>query len=556
FDHPALHRQYRGARTDGTYDHNYNWFDPTQICPAGTPCDNNGHGTHTMGTMVGDDGTPGENRIGVAPAARWLAAKGCESNNCSDSALLAAAQWMLAPTDLAGQNPRPDLRPQVVNNSWGGTGGDLWFQDIVRSWTASGIFGQFSVGNSGPGCGSAGSPGDYPDAYSTGAFGIDGAIASFSSRGASRLGGGSKPDIAAPGVAVRSSIPGNGYVAFNGTSMAAPHVAGTVALMWSANPLLRGNVAATRYLLDRSAIDVDDTSCGGTPADNNVWGEGKLDALGAVTLAITRGSFGPPHITVTRPAAEGLYKLNEVVPADYSCSDTSDPAPTCSGDVPSGTPLDTSTPGFHFFTITSRNRFGVFSMAQVRYQVLGCNGKAPTIVGGPGDDALTGTAGPDVIVDLGGTDSVRSRGGDDTICLGGGDDTVDAGDGADWIDAGAGANVVDAGNGNNTVTTGSGDDAVVTGSGADTITTGDGDDYIESGSGADRVQAMGGADDIATGDGDDAVDAGDGRDTLNLGGGNDAAATALGPDVVDGGAGSGDSCPPGTTPARAVRCEA
>ena len=78
-------------------------------CPdRGTPCDNNGHGTHTMGTMVGDDG---RQSVGVAPGAKWIAAKGCETNSCSDASLLASGQWMLAPTDLNGQNPRPDLRP-------------------------------------------------------------------------------------------------------------------------------------------------------------------------------------------------------------------------------------------------------------------------------------------------------------------------------------------------------------------------------------------------------------------------------------------------------------
>jgi hypothetical protein len=65
FDHPALAAQYRGKNPDGTVDHNYNWFDPAGVCPTDAPCDNNGHGTHTMGIMVGDDG--GNNVIGVAP---------------------------------------------------------------------------------------------------------------------------------------------------------------------------------------------------------------------------------------------------------------------------------------------------------------------------------------------------------------------------------------------------------------------------------------------------------------------------------------------------------
>lgn len=137
FDHPALVNQYRGNHGD-SFDHNYNWYDPAKVCgnPSTEPCDNYGHGTHTMGTMV-DDGTG--NRIGVAPGARWIAAKGCEYNSCSSTSLLAAGQWLLAPTDLNGQNPRPDLRPNIVNNSWGGPGQDPFFQDIVTSWVASGI---------------------------------------------------------------------------------------------------------------------------------------------------------------------------------------------------------------------------------------------------------------------------------------------------------------------------------------------------------------------------------------------------------------------------------
>jgi subtilisin family serine protease len=303
FDHEALVAQYRGNQ-GGSFDHNYNWFDPSQVCgsPSLVPCDNNGHGTHTMGTMVGDDGSPGVNQIGVAPGARWMAAKGCETNSCSFSALLAAGQWLLAPTDLDGANPRADLRPNVVNNSWGGGPGDPFYQDIVNAWIASGIFPQFSNGNSGPGCGSSGSPGDYTESYSAGAFDINNQIAWFSSRGQSAFGD-IKPNISAPGVDVRSSVPG-GYAAFSGTSMASPHVAGTVALMWSAAPALLGDVAATRVLLDQTAIDVDDTSCGGSAADNNIWGEGRLDAFVSVEQS-PRGPQGSQQGMVT-DASTGL----------------------------------------------------------------------------------------------------------------------------------------------------------------------------------------------------------------------------------------------------------
>ncbi|WP_239098493.1 S8 family serine peptidase [Micromonospora qiuiae] len=286
YDHPALVGSYRG-NTGGGFDHAYNWFDPAGVCPSTAPCDNDDHGTHTMGTMVGDDGAG--NQIGVAPGARWIAAKGCESDDCSDASLLAAGQWVLAPTDASGRNPRPDLRPDIVNNSWGGDGGDPWYQQTVTAWRAAGIFPVFSAGNDGPACGSAGSPGDYPNAYAVGAYDVNGNIAGFSGRGSGT--DPLKPNIAAPGSGIRSSVRNGGYASMSGTSMAAPHVAGTVALLWSAAPGLRGDLAATEELLDRTARDVDATTCGGTAADNNVFGEGRLDAYAAV-LQAPRSSVG------------------------------------------------------------------------------------------------------------------------------------------------------------------------------------------------------------------------------------------------------------------------
>jgi len=203
---------------------------------------------------------------------------------------------MIAPTDLAGANPRSDLRPNIINNSWGGGGGDSWYQNMVTSWIAAGIFPMFSNGNSGPNCATAGSPGDYLTSYSSGAFDSNNAIAGFSSRGTS--GGEIKPNIAAPGVNIRSAVANGGYSAFDGTSMASPHVAGTIALMWSASPALIGDITATRALLDGTAIDTEDLQCGGTAADNNVWGEGRLDAFGAVEQS-PRGPLGALSGTVT-----------------------------------------------------------------------------------------------------------------------------------------------------------------------------------------------------------------------------------------------------------------
>jgi subtilisin family serine protease len=284
YTHPALVKQYRGNLGGGSFDHNYNWWDPSHICSGGgtIPCDNVGHGTHTMGTMVGRDGV---NKIGVAPKAKWIAAKGCESNSCSVNALLSSGQFILAPTRLDGSQPNPALRPDVVNNSWSGGPTDTFYQATVNAWVASGIFPQFASGNPGSSCGAAGAPGDYANTYSAGAYDINNNIASFSGRGPSALGGGIKPNVSAPGVDVRSSVPTNGYGSMSGTSMASPHVAGTVALIISRNPALRGDISGIRSILDTTATDKSDLSCGGTAGNNNVYGQGRLNAFAAVSAA-------------------------------------------------------------------------------------------------------------------------------------------------------------------------------------------------------------------------------------------------------------------------------
>jgi len=242
-----------------------------------------------MGTIVGDDG--GSNQIGVAPKAWWFTARGCESFGCSSSALLSSGQFMLAPTDLNGNNPRPNLRPVVVNNSWGtSNGSDTFYQATVRAWVAAGIFPAFSVGAEGPSCGTVDAPASYPESYGMGAFDINNNIASFSSRGPSPLGGGTKPNVSAPGVDVRSSVPPNSYAVFSGTSMATAHVPGTVALIIGAAPQWRGDIPNLRMFIDSTAMDRSDLTCGGSSGNNNVWGEGQLDAFAAVTKAKGMGS--------------------------------------------------------------------------------------------------------------------------------------------------------------------------------------------------------------------------------------------------------------------------
>jgi subtilisin family serine protease len=233
YNHPALVNQYRG-NNGGSFNHNFNWYDATGLCPGSTPCDQNDHGTHTMGTMVGDDG--GSNQIGNAPGATWIAARGCELNTCSNSALTASWEWIVAPCAL-GDDPgdpscNPDERPHVLNYSIGGPGGDPSDQPLINAARAAGIVLSISAGNSGPGSSTIGSPGDYCNVIGVGATDINDVIASFSSRGPGDFAACTdKPDVSAPGANVRSSVDGGGYANFSGTSRAAPHVAGCAALL-------------------------------------------------------------------------------------------------------------------------------------------------------------------------------------------------------------------------------------------------------------------------------------------------------------------------------------
>jgi subtilisin family serine protease len=284
--HPALLTAYRGWSPGGV-SNAYNWFDPAGEPAATAPKDEAGHGTHTMGILVGG-AAGGYSSLGVAPGARWIAARACLGLFCSDSDLLRAAQWMLAPTDSSGQNPRPDLRPHIISNSWGKSGSDAWYLGYITAWNAAGIFSVFANGNSGAVeyCGSAGAPANYAESYAIGATDASDGIALFSSRGPTadnRI----KPDLSAPGVAVPSAWPDGTVKSLSGTSMATPHVAGVVALIWSANPTLIGDLAATRALLNSSAVARPSAECSGVTATvpNNVYGWGRVDARRAVEAA-------------------------------------------------------------------------------------------------------------------------------------------------------------------------------------------------------------------------------------------------------------------------------
>ena len=269
--HPALQTNYRGYDPKGFHQHAGNWFDATGA-GALYPVDSYGHGTHTMGTLAGRGG------IGVAPDARWIAARAFDySGSAMDSWLHAAFEWVLAP---AGD---PALAPDVVNNSWGNDiSGLTTFQADLDALRAAGILAVFSAGNNGPTRGSVGSPASLPGAFAVGASDEDDEVAYFSARGPSPWGE-VRPHVVAPGVHVNSALPGGAYANMNGTSMAAPHVAGTAALMLSAHPGL--DITQTISVLTRTAVPIT------LPVPNNDSGYGRIDAYAAVALAADAGQI-------------------------------------------------------------------------------------------------------------------------------------------------------------------------------------------------------------------------------------------------------------------------
>ncbi|MEC3760918.1 S8 family serine peptidase [Bacillus pumilus] len=283
WDHPALKEKYRGfdPAHPNKPTHEFNWYDATTGSEA--PYDDLEHGTHVTGTMVGSE-PDGKNQIGVAPGAKWIAVKAFSEDGGTDADLLDAGEWILAPKDEAG-NPHPEQAPDVVNNSWGGGPGlDDWYKDVVNAWRAADIFPEFSAGNTdlfNPGGeGSIANPANYQEVFATGATDQDNKLGSFSLQGPSPYGV-MKPDIAAPGVNIRSSIPGKGYEdGWNGTSMAGPHVSAVVALLRQVQSDL--SVEEIEQILINTAKPLTDQQFPESP--NNGYGAGLVDAREAITV--------------------------------------------------------------------------------------------------------------------------------------------------------------------------------------------------------------------------------------------------------------------------------
>jgi subtilisin family serine protease len=320
WDHPAFISRYRGWNGT-TASHDFNWHDAIHSgggsCGANSPfpCDDNNHGTHTLGTVLGDDGAG--NQVGMAPGAQYICARNMDQGDGTPATYIECFEWFLAPYPVGGTPAQgdPSLAPDVTTNSWacppseGCNTTSLLL--AVQAQRAAGIVTVVAAGNSGSNCSTVRDPpAIYDEVYSIGAHRhTTGSLASFSSRGPVTVDGSGrmKPDIAAPGVGIRSSVPGNSYQSgWSGTSMATPHVAGAVALLLSAHPDLKGQVDLVEQILNDSAVPVSSMSCGSTGVPNNLFGHGRLDAEAAVlsvrtmTAATTTASLSaPPGTTVT-----------------------------------------------------------------------------------------------------------------------------------------------------------------------------------------------------------------------------------------------------------------
>ena len=362
--HNALKPHYRGW--DGlNANHNFNWHDSIHsgggVCGPDSPfpCDDFGHGSHTTGTAVGDDGMG--NQIGMAPGAKWIGCRNMDQGTGTPARYIECMEFFLAPYPIncTPNEGDPSKAPDITINSWGcptsegcTTGDEL--RTAVEAQETAGIQMVVAAGNSGPGCETVSDPPSFYEAsYTVGALvnGTD-TIASFSSRGPVTRDGSNriKPDITAPGTTVRSAWNGSDsqYISIDGTSMATPHIAGAMALLWSAIPSLRHQITASRDALNNSAVGIDSAACppGGPTPPNNVYGWGRIDIAAAVGTPSPTPSPSPtPTATATPSACGPTASPTPTVSPTATAAATATATPTATATATgSSTPRPTPTP--------------------------------------------------------------------------------------------------------------------------------------------------------------------------------------------------------------------
>jgi serine protease AprX len=320
--HNVLKPHYRGWN-GVTADHNYNWHDAIHDSignPCGNdspfPCDDNGHGTHTIGTATGDDGMG--NQIGMAPGAKWIGCRNMNQGNGTPARYIECLEWFLAPYPIGGGQGDPLKAPDITINAWHCPPSEgcsvETLQAAVEAQSAAGIMTVVRADSSGPNCSTMEDPPSiYAASYTVGALntGTDN-IASFSSRGPVIVDGSNriKPDITAPGTNIRSSYSGSDsdYEILSGTSMATPHIAGAMALLWSARPELRHDISGSQTVLNEAAFFIAYKQCGTPGPPNNVAGWGRVDVSAAIPAP------GPPQCPPCWKPVEFGENFDDVTP--------------------------------------------------------------------------------------------------------------------------------------------------------------------------------------------------------------------------------------------------
>jgi len=341
--HPDLVNRWRGGTNS--------WYDPFGQHPA-SPVDKSGHGTATMGVMVGGDA--GGTSIGVAPGAQWIAARIFnDAGQSTATAIHLSYQWMLDPD---GDSSTADA-PQVVNNSWtfATPGCNLDFEPDLQALRAAGILPVFAAGNGGPADSTSLSPANNPSALAVGAINSSSLIYGLSSRGPSDCGGSTEvfPDLVAPGVNINSTDLGGFYATSSGTSLSAPHVSGGLALLLSAYP----NLTASQQdaALRSSAFDL------GSSGPDNTYGNGRPDLLAAYTWLANPPTDTPTPPTATAsttptPTSTPTFTLTPTATATMTATPTATYTPTNTPTLTPGTPAKGT---LYFSTYGNTNPPGV-----------------------------------------------------------------------------------------------------------------------------------------------------------------------------------------------------